>query len=230
MFTSTWCWFCSSSVSFLFLFFLKILYSLFLFSFRVCAFSGNYFCNSCISLELQLIPAKIIYNWDFHKYTVSKRAALFLNEFQNQPFIDLKLLNPNLYMASEEMAQLQLLRIKLNFIRAYLFTCCESIIDNLQKLLWPKEYLYEHIHQYSIADLMMIQKGTLAQLLQKTVQFGEDHILNCRLCSVKGFICEICNSPKVLYPFHIETTFRVCIGHFLFYFYFAYDQILIFFF
>lgn len=43
-----------------------------------------------MSTELNLIPARVIYNWDFRKYPVSKRAAAFLSEFQFQPFIDLK--------------------------------------------------------------------------------------------------------------------------------------------
>lgn len=43
-----------------------------------------------MDMERLMIPAKIIYNWDFRKYTVSKRAAVFLTEFRNQPVIDLE--------------------------------------------------------------------------------------------------------------------------------------------
>lgn len=43
-----------------------------------------------MDIEPVLIPAKIIYNWDFRKYLVSKKAASFLAEFRSQPFIDLK--------------------------------------------------------------------------------------------------------------------------------------------
>lgn len=48
------------------------------------------------------------------------------------------------------MAQLQILRNQLNFLRAYLYTCREPVIEQLQKKMWPREYMYEHIHQYSI--------------------------------------------------------------------------------
>lgn len=48
------------------------------------------------------------------------------------------------------MSQLQALRIQLNFLRAYLFTCREPVIEELQKKLWPRDYLYEHVHLYSI--------------------------------------------------------------------------------
>nr|CAD7610197.1 unnamed protein product [Timema genevievae] len=49
------------------------------------------------------------------------------------------------------MAQLQALRHQLNLLRAYLFTCREPVIEDLQKRVWPREYLYEHVHLYSVA-------------------------------------------------------------------------------
>lgn len=210
--------------------------------------------------DVYLIPAKVIFNWDFRKYPVSKKAAAFLTTYQYQPFIDLKvfqviymiylftnaflvqLLNSTIYEHVEEMAALQSLRIQLNFIRAYLFTCTTSAAaspsniakevtksaedestaadaanvmwgERLQNLMWPKEYLYEHIHRYAIADLHLIGggvgAGTLASQMQKAVEFGRAHILACILCSQKGFICELCKSSAVLYPFDIETTYQV---------------------
>ncbi|XP_054738244.1 pleckstrin homology domain-containing family M member 1 [Anastrepha obliqua] len=177
-------------------------------NFQVCGFSGNYFCDNCMDMEQMMIPAKIIYNWDFRKYTVSKRAAAFLTEFRNQPVIDLELLNPEIYNASDAMADLQSLRIRLNFLRAYLYTCEPKSIQLLQQQFYGREYLYEHIHLYSISDLLLILRGTLCQQLQKAYKIGESHVLKCPLCSVKGFICEICKSSRVLYPFHIETTYR----------------------
>ncbi|XP_036333420.1 uncharacterized protein LOC118744485 [Rhagoletis pomonella] len=177
-------------------------------NFQVCGFSGNYFCDACMDMEQIMIPAKIIYNWDFRKYSVSKRAALFLTEFRNQPVIDLELLNPDIYNASDAMADLQSLRIRLNFLRAYLYTCEPKSIELLQQQFYGREYLYEHIHLYSISDLHLILRGTLYQQLQKAYKIGESHVLKCPLCSVKGFICEICKSSRVLYPFHIETTYR----------------------
>lgn len=109
------------------------------------------------------------------------------------------------------MANLQILRNQLNFLRAYLYTCQEPIIEQLQKQMWPREYMYEHIHQYSISDLMKITDGSLAEHLQKVVDFARQHVLGCWLCSQKGFICEICNKPKPLFPFDVKNIYRVCI-------------------
>ncbi|XP_055319751.1 uncharacterized protein LOC129577176 [Sitodiplosis mosellana] len=175
---------------------------------QVCGFNGAYYCSGCMATDPFQIPARVIFNWDFKKYPVSQKAAAFLQEFQHQSFIDLKILNPDIYQYVDEMAELQSLRIQLNFIRAYLFTCCAPIIEKLRKQLWTKEYLYEHIHRYTFADLQRIPKKLLADQLRKVVAFGRQHILECPLCSQKGFICEICQSNKVLYPFDIDTTYK----------------------
>ena len=47
-----------------------------------------------------------------------------------------------------------MLRIQLNLLRAYLFTCREPVIEELQKRVWPREHLYEHVHLYSVAVSM----------------------------------------------------------------------------
>lgn len=56
----------------------------------VCAFDSHYYCLACISGDKFPIPAKIIYNWDFKHYNVSKKAATFLSDYQFKPFIDFK--------------------------------------------------------------------------------------------------------------------------------------------
>ncbi|CAH1980518.1 unnamed protein product [Acanthoscelides obtectus] len=175
---------------------------------NVCAFTGDYFCDDCMSFEQIPVPARIIHNWDFKAYPVSKRGSKYIDEIKDCPVIDFKVLNPYIYSVVEEMAQLQTLRNQLNFLRAYLYTCREPVIEQLQKMMWPREYMYEHIHQYSIMDLADITNGVLAQQLQKVVTFGKDHVANCWLCSQKGFVCEVCHKPKALFPFDVENVFR----------------------
>ncbi|XP_012282171.1 protein RUBCNL-like isoform X2 [Orussus abietinus] len=172
----------------------------------VCSFSGDYYCSSCMATDEFLIPSRMIHNWDLRRYPVSQKAADYLTNCPT--LLDLKILNPRIYMAVDNMAQLQSLRIQLNLLRAYLFTCREPIIESLQKKVAPKDYLYEHVHQYSLTDLLDVPNGSLAQQLHKVVQFARDHVMTCWLCSQKGFICEICNNPKVIYPFDMDSTYR----------------------
>ncbi|XP_060515935.1 uncharacterized protein LOC132695600 [Cylas formicarius] len=175
---------------------------------NVCGFTGEYFCEFCMSPEKMSIPARIIHNWDFKQYPVSQKSFDYINEIKDHPVIDLKIVNPFIYGAVEEMAELQKLRNQLNFLRAYLYTCRKPVIEQLQKQMWPKEYMYEHIHQYSISDLHDVTSGDLFKALEKVVQFGRDHVFNCWLCSQKGFVCEICEKPKELFPFDVENVYR----------------------
>ncbi|XP_024879853.1 pleckstrin homology domain-containing family M member 1 [Temnothorax curvispinosus] len=173
---------------------------------HVCAYSGAYYCSKCMAEGQYLIPSRIIHNWDLKQYSVSRKAAAYL---EGKPaLMDLKILNPRIYMAVDTMAHVHALRIQLNLLRAYLFTCREPIIESLQKKVAPRDYLYEHVHQYSVSDLLDIPNGILAQQLQKVVEFARNHVITCWLCSQKGFICEVCNDTKVIYPFDMESTFR----------------------
>ncbi|KAF2885712.1 hypothetical protein ILUMI_20485 [Ignelater luminosus] len=175
---------------------------------KICSFTADYVCDNCISTEFIQLPARVIHNWDFKTYQVSQKALNYITEVKDHPTIDLKILNPYIYTVSEEMSKLQALRIQLNFLRDYLYTCREPIIEQLQKQICGREYMYEHVHQYSISDLSQIRSGALVQHLQKVVAFAIEHVQNCWLCSQKGFICEICNKSKVLYPFDIENVYR----------------------
>lgn len=175
---------------------------------KVCAFTGEYYCSNCMDPNVFIVPARVIHNWDFKRYPVSKKSALFLLEFQHHPWIDMKKLNLKIYCGVSDMAQLQELRIQLNFLRAYIFTCREPVIEDLQKRVWPREYLYDHVHLYTISDLAQIPNGSLALQLEKVVSFAKSHVLDCWLCSQKGFICEVCRDSKILYPFETSTTYR----------------------
>ncbi|XP_034251665.1 pleckstrin homology domain-containing family M member 1 isoform X2 [Thrips palmi] len=177
---------------------------------RLCGLTGHYFCDDCtvLSGDEWIVPARVLLNWDYKRYTVSKRAASFLSEIQHHPLLDLKSLNPFLYLTVDEVSELQKLRNQLNLLRAYLFTCREPVIEELQKMVWPREYLYEHVHLYSVSDLLQIPSGILAQHLKHVITFARNHVYNCRLCSQKGFFCEVCDNPKIIYPFDTENTYR----------------------
>lgn len=175
---------------------------------KVCAYTGEYYCSNCMDPNVFIVPARVIHNWDFKRYPVSKKSALFLLENQHCPWINMKKLNPKIYSGVSDMAQLQELRIQLNFLRAYIFTCREPVIEELQKRVWPREYLYDHVHLYTISDLAQIPNGSLALQLEKVVNFAKSHVLDCWLCSQKGFICEVCRDSKILYPFETSSTYR----------------------
>ena len=74
----------------------------------------------------------------------------------------------------------QELRLQLRFIKAYLFTCKQSVADELRRQVWPKEYLYDDIHLYSLQVSCSVQ---LAQEPEnfRTISLGENRVVESHL-------------------------------------------------
>jgi len=175
---------------------------------RLCKYDGLHYCLDCNQDEKAIIPARVIHNWDFNKYTISKENKQKLELVENEPLINIKLTNPLLYQYNAIMKECLQLRTQLFYLHAYLFTCQESIALDLRKQVWPSEHLFEHIHLYSLNDLQQALNGNLFTNLRKSINLAKKHVVSCVLCSQKGFICEICSIPKIIYPFDVEKIFR----------------------
>ncbi|XP_063700328.1 pleckstrin homology domain-containing family M member 1 [Culicoides brevitarsis] len=171
---------------------------------QICSFSGYYYCDNCMSKDLCIIPSRVIYNWDFRKYNVNADAANFFKEFRYEPFIDIDKLNPD-YTKIKMMHRLKNLRLKLNSMSQYMINC-ETVTNTFKEMLGYREYFFNFVHKYSIADFEMLADGQFENMLSSAVDFGFKHILNCQLCSQQGFICEICSDQTIIYPFDLDNT------------------------
>lgn len=176
---------------------------------RLCHFDGHHYCNDCHLGEKAVIPARILCNWDFNKYPISKRNQHLLSLISNEPMFELKTIAPLLYDVAPELVELDQLRRQAFFIRSYCFTCAQdSVSFELTKQIWPREHLIKQIDLYSIEDLIQVKSGTLKNLLKNAITFGKEHVLSCMLCCFKGFFCELCKCSQIIYPFDTDTVQR----------------------
>ncbi|KAM6934263.1 pleckstrin homology domain-containing family M member 3 [Xenentodon cancila] len=175
---------------------------------KVCYYSGWYYCQSCHQDNSFLIPARLLHNWDTSKHKVSKQAKEFLEFVYEEPLLDIQQLNPCLYEHCEPLSTVLRLRQQLQSLRAYLFSCRATIAEDLRRRIFPREYLLQHIHLYSLADLQQVIDGKLAPFLSKVIKFASSHVFSCSLCREKGFICELCQNGQVIYPFQENATRR----------------------
>ncbi|XP_014855532.1 PREDICTED: pleckstrin homology domain-containing family M member 3 [Poecilia mexicana] len=178
---------------------------------KVCYYSGWYYCQSCHQDNSFLIPARLLHNWDTSKHKVSKQAKEFLEFVYEEPLLDIQQLNPCLYEHCEALSSVLRLRQQLQSLRAYLFSCRATVAEDLRRRIFPREYLLQHIHLYSLADLQQVIDGKLAPFLSKVIKFASSHVFSCSLCREKGFICELCQNGQVIYPFQENVT-RRCDG------------------
>jgi len=174
--------------------------------FRVCYYDGGYYCLECHLDEEHIIPARIIHSWDFQPHKVTKLAKSFLMKIEEEPLFHIDEINPTLYNAVPDLNEVKILRIQLQHLKGYILTCKNGIAEDFRKRLWPREYLCDDVHQYSALDLVQVHTGQLANHLRKVIIQFSKHVYKCSLCSQKGFICEICGSQKIIYPFEVIST------------------------
>ncbi|XP_016159879.1 PREDICTED: pleckstrin homology domain-containing family M member 1 isoform X2 [Ficedula albicollis] len=175
---------------------------------KLCAFSGLYYCDSCHGDEESVIPSRLIHNWDLTKRGVCKQALRFLRQIRNQPLIDLKLVNESLYEHVERMGRILRCREQLKLLGDYLIMCRSGALKELSKRLDHRHYLLECPHKYSVADLRQVADGAFESFLQSLLQFASHHVYSCDLCTQRGFICQICRSSDIIFPFQFDTTTR----------------------
>ncbi|CAG5121430.1 unnamed protein product, partial [Candidula unifasciata] len=175
---------------------------------RVCEFDGGLYCQGCHENKEAYIPSLVLYDWDFRKKKVCEDNYKFLQELEDQALYDVEELNPKLYAHVPELQELKLLRQQLCYLKSYLFTCSQKVAESLRQKVWPREHLYDRRDLYSLTDFLQVQSGTLQKLVKDVVKFSSQHVYDCVLCSQKGFVCEICRNPQVIYPFEVNTTIR----------------------
>lgn len=175
----------------------------------VCYFTGTYFCTDCMADGRSVIPARILHNWDFKEYPVSLTSLNYIEESRARSTIDIGNINPLLYKVVPEMGRYHDLRKQLTLVRAYLHTCATLDEQSLPASYTDiKDYMLDEPGLYSLADIMDVQSGVLRPLLEKAVSAGRNHVMSCRVCSQRGFLCEVCKDTNPIFPFDLDQVYR----------------------
>ncbi|XP_066521576.1 pleckstrin homology domain-containing family M member 1 [Hoplias malabaricus] len=175
---------------------------------RLCEFSGQYYCESCHCGDTTIIPSRMVHNWDLTAREVSRPALKLLSNIEQEPLLNIDLLNPDLYDHAEAMEVVQCLRQRLRLLGDYLLICRSGIRKKIEARLGQRTYLLESSHLYSVLDLRQIADGVYESFLQLLVQLSSSHVYHCDLCTQRGFICQICNTDDIIFPFQFDTTSR----------------------
>ncbi|XP_067648281.1 differentially expressed in FDCP 8 homolog isoform X2 [Eurosta solidaginis] len=181
---------------------------------RLCDYSGLYFCPNCHWNDSSIIPARVVHNWDFTLYRVSRASLQEITLFYDKPLIKLEEANPKLFIFLEKLGSVKKLRQNLFHMRKYFLKCRtaseEKLLDKQLSALFMQDnlgsndlrhHLIQSTEFYSINDLELIEKGILFDYMQKLFNAFDLHIRHCELCRAKAYICEICSNNEVIFPF-----------------------------
>ncbi|XP_028263856.1 pleckstrin homology domain-containing family M member 1 [Parambassis ranga] len=175
---------------------------------RLCEFSGQYYCESCHSADTSIIPSRMLHNWDLLQREVSKKALRLLAQVEHEPLLNLEHLNPELVKHAEPMTQTHSLRQRLRLLGDYLLTCRSGACKKLQASMGQRTYLLESSHLYSVKDLRQIVEDQYTSFLNSLLQSASRHVFQCDLCTQRGFICQVCHSDDIIFPFQFDSTTR----------------------
>ncbi|XP_012262879.2 run domain Beclin-1-interacting and cysteine-rich domain-containing protein isoform X1 [Athalia rosae] len=170
--------------------------------FRYCEYLGRYFCTGCHTNQLTLIPGKVLSKWDFNRYPVSNFSYRLLDQMMADPLFQVDDLNSTLYRRIKLLEKTRILRTQLFYLKDLLFTCrfAEELQETLQK---EPIYMLNDPHVYAIQDFVQVKTGVLPNRLKDLVQDSCNHVMQCELCLARGFVCELCSSKEIIFPWQL---------------------------
>jgi len=177
---------------------------------KVCSFTKKYYCEDCHEDDLCIIPPRLVYNWDAKAYPVAKSSLRFISLAKTKPVINLRTFNPRLQEFAPILDSCQRQRKQLGYLRAYIFACSRAadlnLAEELLRLMGGRDHLYTDTNTFSFMDLEELEKGELTTALKNAIKFCLGHVSSCLICAGRGFICEVCQDKRPVYPFNLDST------------------------
>ena len=64
---------------------------------RYCDYTGKFHCRTCHTNQASVIPARVLFDWDFRLFKVSDRSKEFIDSIWREPVFDISVVNSRLY-------------------------------------------------------------------------------------------------------------------------------------
>ncbi|GFR78755.1 RUN domain Beclin-1 interacting and cysteine-rich containing protein-like [Elysia marginata] len=173
--------------------------------YRYCEYLGKYFCQCCHTGETSaIIPGRVLERWDFARYPVSAFSHSLLDRMWLEPLFHVSTINPSLYKRVKALESIREGRRQLVHLHSLLVVCRRDarIIKELHKL--PAHWVSNE-DAYSMDDFTQVKSGVMLNIIKSFILLAVAHIDTCPLCQGLGFICEMCNNPRVIFPFQLDT-------------------------
>ncbi|XP_065840480.1 run domain Beclin-1-interacting and cysteine-rich domain-containing protein-like [Oscarella lobularis] len=170
--------------------------------FRYCEYTGKYFCSSCHTRKMYIIPGRILQKWDFRQFSVSNHAHELLTRIFNDPIFNVAAANRALLRKVRDLAVATSVREQLHRMESFVKACrlADSLVPDFRRfgyLISSSEHAL-----YSLKDLFRLNRGDLLPSLKDLAERALSHFDGCLLCQARGFVCEVCKDFKdIIFPF-----------------------------
>ncbi|VDN07183.1 unnamed protein product [Thelazia callipaeda] len=174
---------------------------------RLCDYNGHYYCPRCHWNDECFIPARIIHNWDFHKYKVCRASKQLLVVIERKPLFNICTLNPAMVNHIDQLDRISLLRRNILLMKNYFLCCKEACDQRILQALRHRQHFVENSGMYSLVDLVDLYQGRLLPEIEVIIGIFTEHITkDCSTCKGKGFFCELCDGTATIFPFSENVT------------------------
>lgn len=169
---------------------------------RQCDYTGSYYCPLCHWNDEVIIPARVIHNWDFEPRKVCRASKQYLRLMYNKPVICIETSNHYLLNFVEELSEMKKLRTEILLMKTYFLSCQSAMQSKILLLLGDRQHFVENIDYYTMHDIVELANERLLPVIVNIHAKFAAHIkLDCATCRGKGFYCEICRRPEIIFPF-----------------------------
>jgi len=173
---------------------------------RLCEHTGAYFCGDCFGGEQPMpVPGRILCDWDFQPFWVSKGAASDIQKYIKQPF-DLQHANPRLYLEMVPLQELDKARRSLKLAVDLIDGCSASGHTDIRQSF--AAHWIPAANAYSVQDLIDLeaasQDRTMLHKTQEAIERIKLHVDSCEHCTSKGQVCNSCEDVDPIYRYEID--------------------------
>lgn len=169
---------------------------------RQCDYTGGYYCPSCHWNDEVIIPARVLHNWDFLPRKVCRASKQYLRLLFYRPILCVESSNKYLLNFVEELSEMKKLRQEILLMKVYFLTCQAARQSKILLLLESRQHFVENADWYAMHDLVeLVNERLLPVTVNIHANFASHIKVDCATCRGKGYFCEICQKPEIVFPF-----------------------------
>jgi len=184
---------------------------------RYCFYTHKYYCKSCHNRnEKCVIPAKVLWEWNFTPLHTCNEASGYLKSIYDSPLIVVSAVNPKLFDETSNLRKARMLRKRLMLQWDYIEHCPQKeLLMKRVKLDHHNLHYVTDTELYSLHNLVDLNcepniSPFLKHLAAMSREFSEHITTHCGHCikNAKTFCSANCKDNEPIFEFNFSTVMK----------------------